>query len=78
MAQVAELLLDTFGAPEWVLKTLLMLFLIGLPFALFFSWAFELTPEGIRKEKDVDRKHAGAGGIFQRPCRTGPAYAAGH
>jgi len=55
MAQVAELLLETFGAPDWVLKTLLSLFLVGFPFALFFAWAFELTPDGIKKEKDVDR-----------------------
>jgi len=34
------------------------LFLVGFPFALFFAWAFELTPEGIRKEKDVDRSQS--------------------
>jgi TolB-like protein len=58
MAQVAELLLETFGAPDWVLKSLLALFLIGFPFALFFAWAFELTPDGIRKERDVDRSQS--------------------
>lgn len=41
-AQVAELLLDAFDTPAWVLKTLLMVFMIGFPFALFFAWAFEL------------------------------------
>ncbi len=55
MAQAAEMLLDAFGSPEWVLKTLLVLFLVGFPFAVFFAWAFELTPEGIKREKDVDR-----------------------
>ena len=54
MAQVAEMLLETFGAPDWVFKTLLALFVIGFPFALFFAWAFELTPDGLKKEKDVD------------------------
>ena len=34
MAQVAQLLLETFGAPDWVLKSLLALFLIGFPFAV--------------------------------------------
>ncbi len=58
MAQIAELLLQTFGAPDWVLKTLLAFLLIGFPFALFFAWAFELTPEGIKKEKDVDRSQS--------------------
>ncbi len=54
MAQVAEMLLETFGAPDWVFKTLLALFVIGFPFALFFAWAFELTPDGLKKEKDID------------------------
>jgi TolB-like protein len=58
MAQVAELLLGTFGAPDWVLKSMLALFLVGFPFALFFAWAFELTPDGLRKEKDVDRSQS--------------------
>jgi TolB-like protein len=58
MAQVAEMLLETFGAPEWVLKALLVLFLVGFPFAIFFAWAFELTPEGLKKEKDVDRSQS--------------------
>jgi len=58
MAQVAELLLETFGAPDWVLKSMLALFLVGFPFALFFAWAFELTPDGLKKEKDVDRSQS--------------------
>ncbi|HEY5775224.1 MAG TPA: hypothetical protein VIS57_03990, partial [Xanthomonadales bacterium] len=55
MAQVAEMLLETFGAPPWVFKTLLALFVIGFPFALFFAWAFEMTPDGLKKEKDIGR-----------------------
>jgi len=55
MAQVAEMLLETFGAPAWVFKSLLALFVIGFPFALFFAWAFEMTPDGLKKEKDIDR-----------------------
>ncbi len=58
IAQVAELALDSFAAPEWVMKTLLLLLTLGLPLALFFAWAFELTPEGIKKEKHVDRSQS--------------------
>jgi len=58
MAQVSELVLDTFGAPDWVMKTLLALFLIGLPFAAYFAWAFELTPEGVKREGEVEREHS--------------------
>ncbi len=58
IAQVAELALDSFAAPDWVIKTLLLLLVLGLPLALFFAWAFELTPEGIKKEKDVERSQS--------------------
>jgi TolB-like protein/lipoprotein NlpI len=50
IAQVAALALDSFGAPVWVIKTVLFLLVIGFPLALIFAWAFELTPEGLRRE----------------------------
>gem|GEM_PF-1139495 len=55
LAQVAEMAAETFAAPGWVMKMLVTLLALGLPLALFFAWAFELTPEGLKKEKDVDR-----------------------
>jgi TolB-like protein/Tfp pilus assembly protein PilF len=54
VAQVADLALESFGAPEWVMKTLLFLMLTGFVLALFIAWAYELTPEGIRRAEDVD------------------------
>ena len=57
LAQIAELLLDTFNAPDWTMKFIFVVLLIGFPVAIFFAWAFELTPDGIKKEKDVDRSH---------------------
>jgi len=54
MAQVAEMLLEAFGSPEWVFKTLLGLILIGFPFALFFAWAFELTRDGLKRTEEVE------------------------
>jgi len=53
--QVVGVALDSFGSPPWVMKTILVVLAAGLPFALIFAWAFELTPEGLKKEKDVDR-----------------------
>lgn len=53
--QVSQLVLETIEAPVWVLKALLLLFTLGLPLTLLFSWAYELTPEGVKREKDVDR-----------------------
>ena len=54
VAQVADLALESFGAPDWVMKTLLFLILIGFLAALFISWAYEITPEGIKRAEDVD------------------------
>ena len=53
--QIADLVVDGIGAPDWVMKFLLLLGLLGLPIVLVFSWAYELTPEGVKREKDVDR-----------------------
>ena len=58
VAQVAELALDSFEAPDWVMKTILLIIGLGLPFAIIFAWAFELTPEGLKREKDVDRSES--------------------
>jgi TolB-like protein len=55
LAQVADLALENFGAPDWVIKSVLLLLIIGFPLAIFFAWAFELTPEGLKREKEVDR-----------------------
>jgi TolB-like protein/cytochrome c-type biogenesis protein CcmH/NrfG len=55
LIQVADILLDNIGAPPWVLQAIFVLLGIGLFIALVVAWAFELTPEGIKKEKDVDR-----------------------
>ncbi|MEJ8569576.1 tetratricopeptide repeat protein [Elongatibacter sediminis] len=53
--QVLEIVLESFGSPAWVMKTVIVVLAAGLPLALIFAWAFELTPEGIKREKDVDR-----------------------
>ena len=55
LAQIAEFAFENFGAPEWVLKSVVVILLLGLPLALFFAWAFEITPDGVKREKDVDR-----------------------
>lgn len=58
LAQIAEFAFENFGAPDWVLKTVVVIVLLGLPLALFFAWAFEMTPEGVKREKDVDRSQS--------------------
>jgi len=58
IAQVAEFAFENFDAPPWVLKSVVVILLLGLPLVLFFAWAFEITPDGIKREKDVDRSQS--------------------
>jgi TolB-like protein/Flp pilus assembly protein TadD len=51
--QAASILLPTFEAPGWVMKVLVLLIVLGFPAALVLSWAFEITPEGIKLESEV-------------------------
>lgn len=53
LAQVADLALGAFGAPPWVQKTLLFLLALGFPVACLLAWAYELTPQGIKRSSDV-------------------------
>lgn len=54
-AQVADLVLEAIGAPPWVMQSLLLLMSLGFVAAVIIAWAYELTPDGIKREKDVVR-----------------------
>ena len=53
--QIADVLFDPLGLPEWTFRLVLGLLLLGFPFALIFAWVFEMTPEGLKRERDIDR-----------------------
>ncbi|MGA9573646.1 MAG: hypothetical protein WBS20_06855, partial [Lysobacterales bacterium] len=53
--QVADVVINNVGAPDWVFRIIMLVLGIGFPLALLFAWAFEMTPEGLKKEKDVVR-----------------------
>ena len=53
VVQVAETLLPIFGTPDWVLKTLVALLALGFVPALVFSWLYELTSEGLKRDAEV-------------------------
>lgn len=53
--QVSDVILNNIEAPGWVFQAIMLLLGIGFPLVLVFAWAFELTPEGIKREKLVDR-----------------------
>jgi len=56
--QVADIVLENIGAPAWVMKAILLLTVLGFLVALFFAWAFEATPEGIKRESEIDRSQS--------------------
>ena len=56
--QFSDVVLNNIEAPVWVFKVIMLILAIGFPIALIFAWAFELTPDGIKKEKDVDRSQS--------------------
>jgi tetratricopeptide (TPR) repeat protein/TolB-like protein len=51
LAQIADLVLDNFNAPSWVMQSFLFVLVAGFPIAIIIGWAFELTPRGFRREK---------------------------
>ena len=53
LVQVAETLLPIFATPDWVLRALVILLALGFVPTLIFSWVFELTPEGLKRDDEV-------------------------
>lgn len=53
--QVADVLLEIVDAPDGSLRLIAIILALGFPFALILAWAFEITPEGIKREHEVDR-----------------------
>ena len=58
LAEVGGLLFDTFEAPAWVMKVYVSLIVLGFPLAVFLAWAYELTPDGLKREAEVDRSQS--------------------
>jgi TolB-like protein/Flp pilus assembly protein TadD len=55
MLQVADIILNNIEAPGWVFNTILLVISMGFPLICLFAWAFEMTPEGLKREHEVDR-----------------------
>ncbi len=65
VVQVAETLLPAFDVPGWVLRAIILLLAIGFVPALVFSWIYELTPEGLKRDAEV----TAAGSIAPQTAR---------
>src|ERR1700759_1892233 len=51
--QIATQVFPFFEVPNWAIRLVVMLLILGFPAALIFSWAFEITPEGIKRESEI-------------------------
>jgi len=58
VAQVAELLVEAFEAPPWALKLFLGALALGFVISVVVAWVYELTPEGIKREVEIDRSES--------------------
>jgi TolB-like protein/predicted TPR repeat methyltransferase len=56
--QVADVVLNNITAPGWVFHVILLMLAIGFIIVVVFSWVFEMTPEGLKRESEVDRGHS--------------------
>ncbi|PWN05498.1 hypothetical protein [Rhodohalobacter mucosus] len=56
--QIIDTVFPILALPEWTVTLLTVLILIGFPFALIFAWAFEMTPEGLKRSEDVDEERS--------------------
>src|SRR5213596_977913 len=54
LVQVTTQVFPIFEIPNWALRLIVLAIIIGFPVALVIAWAFELTPEGLKRTEDVD------------------------
>ena len=54
LVQAASIFLPAFNAPQWGMQIVIVILVVGFPIALVLSWAFEITPEGIVRESEVE------------------------
>ena len=54
LAQGIAQVFPVFDVPNWIVRLIVLLIMIGFPIALVLAWAFELTPEGLKRTEDVD------------------------
>lgn len=60
LLQIAGTVVPIIDAPKWLLKVVLILLIIGFPISLIFAWAYEMTPQGIKKTNEVKKEVYGS------------------
>src|SRR6201993_1597835 len=54
LIQIATQVFPFFEIPNWAVRLVVLILIAGFPVALIFSWAFEITPEGIKRESEIE------------------------
>ena len=54
LIQIATQVFPFFEIPNWAVRLVVLVLIAGFPVALVFSWAFEITPEGIKRESEIE------------------------
>ena len=54
LAQGIAQVFPVFDIPNWIVRLIVLLIVVGFPFALIFAWAFEITPEGVKRTAEAD------------------------
>ena len=70
LLQLTDVLSELLNLPDTIGPVVVAIVAIGLPIVLFAAWAFEMTPEGIKREKDVDRSESITAQTGQKLNRT--------
>jgi adenylate cyclase len=66
LTEVSDTVFPRLGLPDWTVTFVIVLLMLGFPMALFLSWAYELTPDGVRRTEDASPAEAVAGRTGRR------------
>ncbi len=55
LLQIVDLVLENIHAPDWIMQVFMLALAVGFPIAVIIAWAFEVTPDGVKLERNVDR-----------------------
>ena len=68
--QIVDFGLDAISAPNWIMQVFILLAAVGFPVVLIVAWVFELTPEGIKRESEIDRTQSASAPTRHRMDRV--------
>src|SRR5689334_4301306 len=74
LVQVATQVFPFFEIPNWAVRLVVLAIMIAFPIALVIAWAFELTPEGLKRTEDVDAVLATNVGVASQIRRKSQAW----